>query len=276
MEYYVGLNEIIDKIEDNLTEEINYNDLAKIIGTSGYTLQRIFCFLTGITLTNYIRKRRLSNAGEDLLLKNEKIIDLAIKYGYNSEEAFSRAFQKMYGMNPSDIKKGTASLRSFPKIVFKKVENDIKELEFRIIEKPEQCFYGISSGVILEEDKEAIKSFWNDCIKDGTYDFIKDNSDSKELFYSAYKYVDPDNACEKMKYYILGKKKRSDFEEFIIPKATWVAFRINSWESKDISELASTIYTKWFPTSSYNEILPLPDLEIYYDGYCEYCVAVEN
>ena len=276
MEYYVGLNKMIEKIEENLTEEINYNDLARIIGTSGYTLQRIFCFLTGITLTNYIKKRRLSKAGEDLLEKKEKIIDIAIKYGYNSEEAFSRAFQKMYGINPSDIKKDNATLKSFPKIVFKEVENDIKELEYRIVEKPEQCFYGKSTGVILEDDKETIKSLWNECRKDGTLEYITNNNDNKELYYAACKYIDPDNDCEKINYYILGKKKKPDFEELIIPKATWIAFKVNSKEDKDILDLINTVYTKWLPTSNYNYIIPFPELEIYYEDYCEYCIAVKN
>ena len=100
MNYYEELNRVIDKIEENLTEDIDYRDLAKIVGTSSYTLQRIFVFLTGITLTEYIRKRRLSNAAEELLSTDIKIIDLGLKYQYDSPISFSNAFKKMHGISP--------------------------------------------------------------------------------------------------------------------------------------------------------------------------------
>lgn len=111
MNYYENLNEIINKIEENLTNKISYTELAKIIGTSSYTLQRIFTFLTGITLTEYIRKRRLSNAAEELLSTNIKIIDLALKYQYDSPISFSNAFEKMHGISPQKLRKNNASIK---------------------------------------------------------------------------------------------------------------------------------------------------------------------
>lgn len=92
MNYYDSLNSMIQRIEENLTQKIEYRELAKILGTSSYTLQRIFVFLTGITLTEYIRKRRLSKAAEELVLTDIKIIDLSLKYQYDSPIAFSNAF----------------------------------------------------------------------------------------------------------------------------------------------------------------------------------------
>ena len=276
MEYYIGLNKIIDNIEDNLTNEINYKELAKTIGTSEYTLQRIFCFLTGITLTDYVRKRRLSKAGEDILTNNEKLIDIAIKYGYDSPASFSRAFKKMYGINPSDVKNENVTLKAFPKMRFEEIKNTISELEYRIVELPEQIFYGKSTNVILENDKDSIKELWDKLKEDKTLEYIINNSDGKELYYASSKFIYEDHKNEQMKYYILGKKKREDFEELIIPKATWIAFRINSKEQKDILKLINTIYTKWLPSSNYNALLPYPELEIYYKDYCEYYIAVEN
>ena len=116
MNYYEQLNKIIDKIEENLTEKIDYKELAKIIGTSSYTLQRIFVFLTGITLTDYIRKRRLSRAAEELLSTNIKIIDLALKYQYDSPISFSNAFKKMHGISPQNLRKNKLTLKAFPKV----------------------------------------------------------------------------------------------------------------------------------------------------------------
>lgn len=97
MNYYDSLNKLIETIEKNLEAPIDYNELAKIIGTSAYAMQRIFVFLTGITLTEYIRKRRLSKAAEELKRTDSKIIDIAIKYQYDSPISFTNAFKKMYG-----------------------------------------------------------------------------------------------------------------------------------------------------------------------------------
>lgn len=276
MEYYIGLNKVIDKIEENLENKIEFKELAKIIGTSEYTLQRIFCFLTGITLTEYIRKRRLSKAGEDILINNEKIIDIAVKYGWDSSESFSRAFKKMYGVNPSNIKKEKIKIKTFPKIEFKEIKKDMVELEYRIIKLSEQVFYGKSTEVIFEGDKNSIKEFWNKCEEDKTIDYIINNSNNKELYYASSKYIYENHENEQMKYFIIGKTKRKDFEELKIPKATWIAFKINSKKQQDILDTINTIYTRWLPTSNYNILLPYPELEIYYKDYCEYCIAVSN
>ena len=84
-----------------------------------------------------------------------------------------------------------------------------------------------------------------------------------------------ENDNRKMKYYILGRKGREDFEKLVIPKATWIAFKVNTKEQHDILEVLNAIVTKWLPSSQYKIIVPYIDLEIYYEDYCEYCVAVE-
>lgn len=157
MNYYDQLNKVIEEIEMKLTEEINYKDLAKIIGTSSYTLQRIFAFLTGITLTEYIRKRRLSKAGEELLSTNIKIIDLAIKYQYDSPISFSNSFKKMHGISPQTLRKNNLSLKTFPKIEFKPTTDIIEELEYRVINLNKQKLYGITTGIIQETNSKAIR-----------------------------------------------------------------------------------------------------------------------
>ena len=105
------LKELVEYIEKNLTEEIEYKDLAKILAVNEYTLHRIFSFVTNITLAEYIRKRRLSMAAIDLLENNEKVLDVAIKYQYDSGEAFARAFKKMMGFLPKDIHKNKDNIK---------------------------------------------------------------------------------------------------------------------------------------------------------------------
>lgn len=277
-DYYKVLNNVIEDIENNLTEKINYNKLAKIAGTSEYTLQRIFCFLTDMTLTEYIRKRRLSNAAEDLKRGEEKIIDIAIKYQYDSPISFARAFKKMHNVAPSEVRNVKTSIKSFPKIEFKQVEEYNKELTYRVIELQEQTFYGKTTGIISHKDKKAIADLWKKCKSDGTLDYIIKTSKGLEKYYGAVVdiYENSTKRSErKMKYFILGKEYKSGFTKLVIPKATWACFKINSKEQVDILNLFDEIYMRWLPNSKYNEILAYPSIEIYYDNYCEICIPVK-
>ena len=278
MNYYENLNNIINIIEENLTNKIDYKDLAKIIGTSSYTLQRIFVFLTGITLTEYIRKRRLSKAAEELLLTNIKIIDLSLKYQYDSPISFSNSFKKMHNISPQKLRKTNTVIKTFPKIEFKPILETIDELEYRIMNLDRQILYGITTGVIELEDNRAIQRLYKKAEKENILNFIIDNSNGKELYYAAsiHLYDDNDEYLKKMNYYILGNKNKENFVSVEIPKATWACFKLTSKEQSDILKLYRTIYTKWLPSSEYSEILRFPQLEIYYKDFCEICIPVKK
>ena len=275
MNYYDSLNNLIEEIEKSLTQKIEYKDLAKIIGTSSYTLQRIFSFLTGITLTEYIRKRRLSKAAEELLSTNIKIIDLSLKYQYDSPISFSNTFKKMHGVSPQTLRKTNASVKNFPKIKFKPTIDTIDELEYRIINLNEQKLYGITTGVIESSKKEKIRDLFKKAREEKILDFIIDNSDGKELYYGATKEIYNNELTNNMQYYILGKAPRKDFIHIEIPKATWACFKLKNKKQKDILKLYNTIFTKWLPSSKYTEILNYPELEIYYENECEICIPIK-
>lgn len=275
MNYYENLNKVIDKIEDSLTDKINYKDLAKIIGTSSYTLQRIFAFLTGITLTEYIRKRRLSKAAEELLSTDIKIIDLAIKYQYDSPISFSNSFKKMHGVSPQNLRKNTLSLKTFPKIEFKPTIDIIEELEYTVKKLNKQKLYGITTGIIQTSNSKAISDLFDKSRKEKTLDFIIEHSDKNELYYGASVDIYDNDLTENIQYYILGKTPRNDFISIEIPEATWACFKLKNKKQDDIIKLYNTIYTKWLPSSKYTEILNYPQLEIYYNDDCEICIPIK-
>ena len=104
MNIYNNLNDMIEFIEDNLKEDIDYKKLAKIVGVNEYTIGRLFPVLFGITLSEYIRKRKLTLAGKDLVQNNLKIMDVALTYGWGNATAFSRAFFNFHGVKPSLLK----------------------------------------------------------------------------------------------------------------------------------------------------------------------------
>lgn len=275
MNYYESLNNVISKIEENLTNEIEYKDLAKIIGTSSYTLQRIFAFLTGITLTEYIRKRRLSEAAEELVKTDIKIIDLSLKYQYDSPNSFSNAFKKMHGITPQELRKSKISIKLFPVIEFKPTIDIINELEYRIKRIDKQTLYGLTTGRIDIKDHDSIIKLYEKSRENGALDFIIENSNGEELYYGASVDIYDNEICNKIEYYILGKKKREDFIKLEIPEITYACFKLENKNQEDILKLYNTIYTKWLPNSKYNEILHYPELEIYYEDNCEICIPVK-
>lgn len=275
MNYYENLNKVIDTIEENLTNKIEYKELAKIVGTSAYTLQRIFAFLTGITLTDYIRKRRLSRAAEELLSSDIKIIDLALKYQYDSPVSFSNSFKKMHGISPKLLRKSNETIKIFPKIEFKPTIETIEELECRTVKLDKQTLYGITTGVIDLEDNETIQKLFEKSRKEKILDFIINNSDGKELYYGLSIDIYDNEISNKIQYYILGKENRNDFVSVEIPASTWACFKLNTKQQIDILKLYNTIYTKWLPSSGYKEILQYPQLEIYYENDCEICIPVK-
>lgn len=269
MDCNIILNKVIKYIEENLTNKIDYDELSKIIGMSGVTLQKIFCFLTNIPLSEYIRKRRLSMAAEDLVLTNEKIIDIALKYQYESSTSFGRAFSNMYGCTPKEVRTKTINLKTFPRINFNINQQQYCELNYRIEELEEKVLYGISSDLIELSDKNAIKLLW----QSPEASALK-HPNSKGEYYAITEYNINSSNNFKIKYSILNEYNDPNLIKKVVPKTKWIIFKVNSKNQKDILDICDKIYNNWIESSNYTVIENHMDLEIYYDDYCEYCIAI--
>lgn len=112
MDWLTGIQNAINYIEEHLTEEIDYEEVAKEAACSNFYFQRIFGILCGISLGDYIRNRRLTLAGDELSASDDKVIDIALKYGYESPESFTRGFARFHGVTPSEAKKDGSKLKS--------------------------------------------------------------------------------------------------------------------------------------------------------------------
>lgn len=263
MNIYKNLNEITKYIDDNLENEINYEILAKFLGVNVYTMQRLFTMIASISLSEYIRKRRLSNAGFDLYKSNPKIIDLAIKYQYNNATSFSRAFEKFHGIKPSLVNKET-KLKNFPRIIFNEDINITTEFDYEIITIDDLNLYGVS----IKTNNEKIGN-------DAPIFFEKTQNKYKSK-YGKIKYgmITYDiNREESEKYYCLYNKKIDEFEHIIIPKSKWLKFRINSQDAKDIQEISHKFYKEFLPSVKYN-LKEIPELEYYHDDVTDFLVAI--
>lgn len=124
MDWQTKMNQAIDYIEVNLTEEIKLETAAKFVGCSVWEFQRLFSFVTHTSLGEYIRGRRLELAGIDIQTSDEKITDIAIKFGYDSPAAFSRAFGRQYGISPSSARGKGVMLKPYPKITFQTINEE--------------------------------------------------------------------------------------------------------------------------------------------------------
>ena len=114
MNIYIELNKIMEYVEENLEEKIEISSIAKMLGMNEYTFQRVFAVIANISFSEYIRNRRLSNAGQEMFLNTDKIVDIAVKYGYNNATAFSRAFERFHGIKPSEVRKNSKQYGDAP------------------------------------------------------------------------------------------------------------------------------------------------------------------
>ncbi|MCL2518147.1 MAG: AraC family transcriptional regulator [Oscillospiraceae bacterium] len=132
MDWLKGMNDVIRHIEENLTQPIRYESLSRIVGCSVYEFSRIFSFMAGMSVSEYIRRRRLSQAAFDIKNDSEKIIDIALKYCYESPTTFTRAFKELHGTAPLAARKTSVSLKTYPPISFILTVKGVNELKHRI------------------------------------------------------------------------------------------------------------------------------------------------
>ncbi len=170
MEWVERLNQSMNYIEEHLTGEIDYEQLGRIACCSTYHFQRMFTYMAGITLAEYIRKRKMSLAAVDLRGGEERIIDIAEKYGYHSPTAFTRAFQSFHGIAPSSVKEEGVSVKSFSPIMFKIAVKGATEMNYRIETREAFRIVGLSAPLDkeIENNFMVVPKMWQEASVNGT------------------------------------------------------------------------------------------------------------
>lgn len=249
-------NELIKYIEENLTENIEYKKLAKILAVNEYTLHRIFLFVTNLTLAEYIRKRRISMSALDLLKGEEKIIDIAIKYQYDSPISFARAFKKMMGFNPSEINANKEKIKYFPIIQLDDSENIQSDFVYKRIQDKSFEFYTISRQTTLENVYKMTPEFWEDSRKK-----INVNINYGLFEYDKISFNDRMEAT----YYIASTEKFDNATIYKINNQNYIVFNYKFIDSKNLNQFIKRIYKLFIPTSGY-ELDDGPDVEEYFEN----------
>ncbi|BCN31879.1 AraC family transcriptional regulator [Anaeromicropila herbilytica] len=289
MEIIKCLNNAIEYIEDNLNSSIKVDDIAKVALTSRYHFQRMFHAITGFTITEYIRNRRLTLAGEELTSKDSKIIDIAVKYGYDSPDAFTKAFQRLHGVTPSMIKKGNVRLKAFPKLSFQISIKGECEMDYRIVEKDEFKVFGVDfittelNNALYKEIPEFCDRIW----EDGTH--LKMNQllgypRMHMLYGYHYGFKEDGSRSYMMGWKIPEAGVPKEYKVLDVPASTWAVFegKGNMEQNLAIQEVWIRIYAEWFPSSGFEQVEG-PCIEKYdwddekYDNYtCEVWIPVRR
>ncbi|MCI8632443.1 MAG: AraC family transcriptional regulator [Lachnospiraceae bacterium] len=262
MEWVERLNQSINYIEEHLTDKIDYEQLGRIACCSAYHYQRMFTYMAGIPLAEYIRRRKMSLAAVDLQTGDKRIIDIAEKYGYQSPTAFNRAFQSFHGIAPSSVKEKGVSVKSFSPIVFKIAIKGATELNYRIETKEAFPIIGVSAPLDkqIENNFMAMPKMWQEASANGTIEKLAGLMDTPLIGLLG---VSACNDEEQWKYFIAvsSTKTSVEFEEYTIPASTWAVFS-GTGINQSIQELEQRIITEWLPTSGY-EYANAPDIEVY-------------
>ena len=292
MDWLNRLNRALDYIEENLSEQIDKQHIAKLACCSEFHFYRLFSFVSGIPLGEYIRHRRLTKAAFELQNSKIKIIDLALKYGYESPEAFTRAFQKLHGVTPTLARNEGISLKAYPRLTFHiSIKGDVA-MDYRIESKDGFTVYGIEEVFTSEngDNFKEIPMFWEQVIDDGRYDRLTESINNEQS-----KGLCPVNAiCDYRRmegnlfpYMLFAFRQENSntngYTVVDVPAAKWAIFKSKEYPVEEtsavIQDLIKRVYTEWLPTANY-EKLDGYELEMYYENlktgkqYCETWIRV--
>jgi AraC family transcriptional regulator len=262
-----GMNKALDYIENNLDGEIDYTLLAQAACCSQYHFQRFFASVTDIPLSEYIRRRRLTQAALELQHTETKVIDIAMKYGYGSSDAFARAFQAMHGIPPSRARTKGIVLKAYPRITFTLSIKGVYAMKYRIEEKEAFRVIGVKERFTTEGNYqlEEIPKFWGAVAKNGVEDAICGLMDGEPYGLLG---ICGDMDDKGFDYWIAAPSTKEcpvNLSEMTVPAATWAIFEVIGAMPKAIQESWGRIFSEWFPTSGYERPQhgSLPEIEWY-------------
>lgn len=284
MEWLKKLNAAVDYIEANLDGDISYDEAARIACCSSFYFQRIFSYVSGISLSEYIRRRRMTQAAFELQRTDRKVIDIALKYGYTSPTSFNRAFQSIHGITPTAARSMGSTLHAYPAIRFSVQVTGGSAMAYHIAQKGPLRMAGVRIPLTadMEENQRRIPLFWKSVTSGSLFSQIcrlTDKDPRGILGVSVYK------GSQDFHYYIAAATDAPappGMSAFEIPASTWVVFENNGHFKEDVQNIFRRFYTEWLPFSGY-AYAGLPDIEVYpvceelpATGHSEVWIAVQR
>ncbi len=259
MEWIKSIGEAINYIEENLTEELTIEKIAKLSLISPFYFQKGFSMLCGFTVSDYIRQRRLTLACSELIATDAKIIDIAIKYGYDSPDSFTKAFTRFHGITPTVARKDGVMIKSFAPL---KISLTLKGgfiMDYKIVEKDSFIVIGVSKKFSYDNAKLEIPKFWEEHYKTG-----KGNTVCGMFGIN----IDESMGCKEFEYLIAdeynGESEVPDgFITKTIPAFTWAVFPCKGAMPNAMQEVNQKIFSEWLPNCKDYEFAAGYNIEMY-------------
>lgn len=251
------LNQALGHIERRLDQQVDVAELARIAATSEYHLRRMFSALAGMPLSEYIRRRRLTVAGADVLGGRESLLEIAVRHGYGSGEAFARAFRAMHGVGPGEARRTGAALVSQPRLTFRLTVEGSSSMRYRVVDRPDFSVVGLKARVPLVHlgPNQEIIDFVRG-IDPQTLERLEKLSDQEpQGIVAVCDDLDPSRAeGTELDYYqgVVTSAAAPDGTVVLpVPAGTWAVFTTSGPAPQAIQELWRDVFTEWFPSNPY-------------------------
>lgn len=258
MDSLSSMNKALVYIEEHLTEDIDYGVVSKLAYCSEYHFKRMFSFLSGISLSEYIRRRRLTFAALDLKESDMRIIDVAVKYGYSSADSFSRAFHSIHGILPSEARSEKTQLKAYPRMTFQLSIKGGCEMNYRLVEKGSFKLVGFKKRVpIIFEGVNPEIAKMTELLTPEVINRLKAISNVEPIgIISASTNFSEGRMEEKgeLDHYIgvaTSGNETAEFDVLQIDASTWAVFESIGPFPETLQNVWGRIYSEWFPSSGY-------------------------
>ncbi|MGK5694075.1 AraC family transcriptional regulator [Streptomyces sp. URMC 128] len=255
------LNQAMEHIDRHLDGSVDGAELARIATTSEYHLRRMFSALAGMPLSEYVRRRRLTVAGAEVLAGDETLLEIAVRYGYGSGEAFARAFRAMHGVGPGQARRTGAALVSQPRLTFRLTVEGSSSMHYRVVDRPAFTVAGFKTRVPLVHSgpNQAITDFVRGLDEQALEQLGKLSDQEPRGIVAVCDDLDPSRAeGTELDYYQAALTTASapagapaGVTTLPVPSGTWAVFTTSGPVPRAIQELWRDVFTEWFPSNPY-------------------------
>ena len=265
-----SIQKAINYIEEHLQETITMEQIANEVNASVFHFQRTFSILTDMSIADYIRRRRLTLAAQELINTDIKVIDLAFQYGYDSPEAFTKAFRKQHNVTPSEARKQQGPLQSYNRLVIQVSLKGAEPMKYNIVEKEKFQVVGMKRTYNCQngENLQGIPLFWDEVNRQGIDEQLFALNDGQIKGVLGVCVPDENYKENNLMDYWIGTDHIGNVPENLlameVPASKWVVFEVHGPMPDAMQNAWKQIFSEWFPTSGY-EHAGIPELEVYPD-----------
>lgn len=264
-----SLQKALDYMEENLLEDITIESIANQANASVFHFQRTFTILTDTSVGEYLRRRRLTLAAQELMSTDCKVIDLSYKYGYETPEAFSKAFRRQHGVTPSDARKHMGKLTYYNRLIIQVNLKGAEPMKYNIVERESFQVIGMNRefSIVNNQNQTGIPKMWDEFNANGTSDLLFDlNNKETKTVLGVCVSNNSENTNQSIDYWIATEYEGNDipegFQSLEIPASTWVMFEVIGPMPDAMQKAWKQIFTEWFPNSGY-ENAGTAEIEVY-------------